>query len=266
MDNPQIAEHIAGLKNSTPDRRRHAARMLGEIGDTSAIPALIQVLKDKDRLVRWRAVDALGEIGDASAVPALIETLQDEDAFVHRKTADALGMIGPLAVPFLIEALTLKRVRVRRQVAEALGRIGNAQTLPRKILACSCWSAQERISLLERLRSVRYNEDGTTLHYAFPETRALCRTVLNDADEEACLGAQTVLNWLNGDRHLLRGSQCDPGKQAEELVRPVEGSEPDTRPNILLHASQAPQKAVASPPEKPTFWRRLCGKRDRGTH
>ncbi len=109
-------------------RRMQVASVLGNIG-REAVPALTAAIRDKDRSVRWSAIDALGNLGPPSkeAVPALIEALQDADVVLRWKAAEALGSIGPEAkgaVPTLTKALQDESCIVRMQVALALGRMG----------------------------------------------------------------------------------------------------------------------------------------------
>ncbi|MCW3095801.1 MAG: lyase domain protein repeat-containing protein [Chthonomonadaceae bacterium] len=170
MDNPQIAHHIARLKNENRDVRLSAARALEEIDDPAVVPALVEALEDTDSSVRWCTAKALGEIGDPTAVPALIKALKDEGHYV------------------------------RPAAAHALESIGNSVTLPRKILASSQLSAQTKIDVLETVRRIQYQEKDLTLQYIFPDTRTLCKTVLNEEDAQARQGARTLLNWLDEER------------------------------------------------------------------
>lgn len=55
--------------------RYHAAHLFGDLKDVRAVPILIPLLKDQD--VNWIVPWSLGEIGDKSAIPPLIETLDD---------------------------------------------------------------------------------------------------------------------------------------------------------------------------------------------
>lgn len=61
----------------------------GKMGDKSAVPALIEVLKD-DEHVRWRAALVLGKIGDKSAIPALSNMLKDKNKRVREHATRAL--------------------------------------------------------------------------------------------------------------------------------------------------------------------------------
>lgn len=229
---PNVAKLIEQLKNPDSKLRRSAVHELGESGGPSVIAALIGALKDTNHDVREEAAGSLGEIGDSAAVSALVATLQDEHKDVRRSAADALGIItyasgDAVAASGLIEALEDEDPIVRRSAARALSFIGDSETLPRHILAESRFSPQERIDILERLRGVRYALEDllghkSTLRYLFSDTLTLCRAVIQEDNVAARKGAQEVLDALA----LLRGSQPDPSKQTEELLRPAPGREP----------------------------------------
>jgi HEAT repeat protein len=57
------------------DDRYYAVHLFGDLRDSRAVPILVPLLKDQDgnSIVPW----SLGEIGDKSAIPHLIETLGD---------------------------------------------------------------------------------------------------------------------------------------------------------------------------------------------
>ena len=80
--------------------------------------------------VREAAAIGLGEIGDASAVPALIAALEDDNPNVIKAATRALVKVGTPALPGLIAALKHRRLRVRRLAAAALGEIGDQSGVP----------------------------------------------------------------------------------------------------------------------------------------
>lgn len=74
--------------------RCYAARTLGVLGDTQAIPTLVQCLRDEDIDVSIDAAEALGRIGEPSVVPALLESFtHDPDGEVKTAVVEALGKI-----------------------------------------------------------------------------------------------------------------------------------------------------------------------------
>ena len=141
---------IALLKHKSPTVRESAAWGLSAlrrktVAADQAIPALIEALNDKARMVRFDATLALEEMGpDASnAVPALTKVLADSGkpgdpriagvAYLQAVAANALGKIGPAAataVPQLKATLSATNSYLRGQAAAAIWRIdGDVDTV-----------------------------------------------------------------------------------------------------------------------------------------
>ena len=282
---PAVRALVEALTVTDSSVRWRAAYILGKIGDVSVVPALVELLKDERPNIRLCAVAALRKFG-IPAIPVLIETLADTDITVRSDAALGLVRIGDSAIPALLDTMRSPDAQARTFAIYAMGRIGNvstlpiiiealqdeddrfyavaslenmgdSKTLPRKILADSRCLAKQRIDILERLRSVHYNENSLknkrTLRYGFPTTLDLCQAVLKEEDGAAHTGAQEVLDLLL----LLRGSQPDPGKQGSELVRPARGREAETEPETLLRAGQGSVREEEPIPPQPTFWQRL---------
>jgi len=76
----------------------YALPRLAQLGPdaSTAVPAVIPILKDEHPLHRYLAAEVLGAIGPGAkdAVPALTAALQDEDAVVRESVAEALRAIG----------------------------------------------------------------------------------------------------------------------------------------------------------------------------
>jgi len=119
------------LTDKNPFIRRRAVEVMRsmpkELGP--AIPYLIKALSDSFSWVRSGAASTLQTIGPPTAnpaIPALITALKDEDDSVQNSAAYALASIGPAAksaVPTLIEVLPHLPA-----AAPALGSIGPAAT------------------------------------------------------------------------------------------------------------------------------------------
>ena len=130
----EVTELMGGLSQPDPNARWKAAEALGNLGPraSAAVPALIDLLGDRQETVRWRTAEALGKIGpDArAAVPALVRGLS-ETGLLATESAKALGRIGSgarEAVPALSSGLRNADVYFRREVAKALVRIGPEAT------------------------------------------------------------------------------------------------------------------------------------------
>ncbi|QIX27444.1 HEAT repeat domain-containing protein [Nocardioides sp. JQ2195] len=104
-----------------------AAIALGLIGDTVAVPLLVQALAARDGAVRVAAATALGAIGSQVAVPALVEQLDSDDDRLREVAARALGEIGDVrAAAALSRALMASPRLAARAIAAALLRLGEA--------------------------------------------------------------------------------------------------------------------------------------------
>jgi len=98
MDNPLIAYYATLLKSEYSSVRSYAARELRTLGDASAVPALVEALKDEHNWVCDSAAKALGTIG-VSAIPTLIEVLKDDDHSTRSMRIFAARALGKLETP-----------------------------------------------------------------------------------------------------------------------------------------------------------------------
>jgi HEAT repeat protein len=114
--------------------RKMAAERLGDMGPAarSAVPVLIQALKDWDFLVRHRAAEALGKIGadPETVVPALTASLGDKHPIVRAMAAESLGKFGPAAasaLPTLRKQLSDAHPQAQDRAARAIEAIAPTQ-------------------------------------------------------------------------------------------------------------------------------------------
>jgi len=140
--------------------RRTCPVALGNLGPAAgpAVPALLELLEDKDATVRvnaavalwkinrheraiaalaemirsgptpaaYRATGALGRLGAEpdTVAPPLVEAFHHADRDVRRSASRALGQLGPAAIGALKRPLADPDPEVRRSAVEALGWIG----------------------------------------------------------------------------------------------------------------------------------------------
>lgn len=104
---------------------------LGGIGDSSALPALVNELGSDDPGIRKVAAYALGELGDASALPRLEAMLEDGTADVRWNAALAVSRLGSRAgVPVLNRMLdrritgTVQEITPEQQEETMIGALG----------------------------------------------------------------------------------------------------------------------------------------------
>ena len=115
-----------------------AIRAIAQYGSAaeSAIPKLVELMKNDDPAVRFQAVRALSKIGAAAIpqVPAFIQMMaSDVSDKVREIAAEAIGALGPAAaakypeaIPALAKALKDQAWNVRRDAVRSLGQLGPA--------------------------------------------------------------------------------------------------------------------------------------------
>lgn len=116
--------------------RYYAAHVLGQLGDTRAVPALIETLQDES--LNYQAASVLGRLGDARAIPALLAALEGTaknatDAQTDFRLWSGLGLIRlkhPAGLSTLAEYLEPNRPFMQRRYAvESLGEFGGTKAL-----------------------------------------------------------------------------------------------------------------------------------------
>jgi uncharacterized protein (DUF302 family) len=111
---PTIQNLIMNLSSSDEILRIHSRESLVKIGKP-AVPQLVEALMRGSHWLRWEAAKALGEIGDPTAAPVLVEALKDEEFDVQWLAASGLikmktGGIEPLLHALMTE-IDLPRIR-----------------------------------------------------------------------------------------------------------------------------------------------------------
>jgi len=125
---PLLAEAADSVREHI---RRHAAQVMGLIGDFHAVPLLVRALGDESPPVRVEAATALGRIGGAAALRPLLTALADFDDEVRSATRDALVRLGEEAVsPLIIELEHTHQKLAKSAAIEALGAIGDPRAIP----------------------------------------------------------------------------------------------------------------------------------------
>jgi HEAT repeat protein len=131
-----LSDLLGQLRSANPVQRWQAADRLADAGDSRAVDALIQAMRDPDGTVRVCVMaEALGRLKDPRAVGALTEAAFDQTNRDLRFCAiQSLGMIGDRrAVPKLIEALEARNNPV--EAANSLARLADARAVEPMIRA-----------------------------------------------------------------------------------------------------------------------------------
>ena len=101
---PAIQNLITNLSSSDEILRIHSRESLVKIGKP-AVPQLVGALMRGSHWLRWEAAKTLGQIGDPTAAPALVEALKDEEFDVQWLAAAGLIKMKAGGVESLLHAL-----------------------------------------------------------------------------------------------------------------------------------------------------------------
>jgi hypothetical protein len=116
---------IACLHHRDPSRRAAACRVVGRLGDASAVPLLIERLRDQAPAVRCEAVRALGELRAVEAIDAITDTIETMGEWTNLLLTMALVRMGPAAVPAIGRLLHASRSpAMTKALLQVTGRIG----------------------------------------------------------------------------------------------------------------------------------------------
>ncbi len=97
---------------------------LGKYRDAAALPTLLRVLRREDLWLKFHAIEALGEIGDRTALPAILPLYAEKS--LRKPVLEAIGKIADVGtVSFLLriiaeeEKLNLTALRALVRIADA---------------------------------------------------------------------------------------------------------------------------------------------------
>ncbi len=111
------------LQSPEADQRWWATAALTHINREEARKALLACLTDEDNAVRQCAAFGLRRHPYIDAIPILIDLLGDQDRLLARLAADALAALGERAVSPLTEALRSEYAAIRIEAVRALASI-----------------------------------------------------------------------------------------------------------------------------------------------
>ena len=93
------------LENKDGVVREKAREALVELGKPAVSSLTQALLNSRQDQVRWEAAKALGGINDTRSVPSLVQALEDNSSDVAWAAADALKTFRKAAWPALLQAL-----------------------------------------------------------------------------------------------------------------------------------------------------------------
>jgi len=102
---PFVQQELAALKNRHWNVRLRGAERLGYMGDESAIPGLLEALKDETLAVRLASAQSLANLECADAVNPILIALDVPGEMPRRRVAEVLSEFGPRAIDPILNVL-----------------------------------------------------------------------------------------------------------------------------------------------------------------
>jgi HEAT repeat protein len=128
-DEAFIDKLIEALKDSNKYLREQTAQVLVSIGEKAVNP-LINTFKSDNWMLPYISVTILGRIGNTEAIKALIDLLDDEgNIYVQKASVEAIERIGIQAETELLKAFDNKYVYVKEKILNILSKTGGEKTI-----------------------------------------------------------------------------------------------------------------------------------------
>lgn len=230
-----IPEDLLSLQSDTKASKA-ILELLGQSGETRAVPVLIEALRAKTPDVRSTAARALGKLKDARAVEPLMEVLAktkypNRDKFVHSAAANALGeLMDARAIQPLMDCLKSGFPVLRGSAARALRKIGNVPSDLDTEIEAALAAAQAEIDGIVKAgeedarRPAKWpTTSGFGLHDPFDRTFELATLSVDNTsnDFKATIGLRKKLENM----HHLEGGEdftVDPKRIGMTTIPPGE--------------------------------------------
>jgi len=152
------------LDSAGPDQRWWALRALAVIPHPEIPPKLRDALHDPDTAVRQCAALGLSGQPAAEAIPDLITLLDDHDRLLARLAGDALIALGSEALSILIATLENGSQPAKIEATRALALIGDKNAIPALFKA---W--QNGSTLVQHWAEIGFDRMGVGMQFFSPD-------------------------------------------------------------------------------------------------
>jgi len=196
---------ISQLTAEDLEVRRSAVVALGRIGDSSAVPAVVNTLNDESLAVD--AANALAQIGDPSAVDGLLNLIGSDDASIRQAAVSALNSVIPPSMSGrIIPLLHDSDPNVRESAVKIAGYFGYAEAASALVELSRDPNERVKCAAIEHLPYVEDERAFDVLMHAIkdetPSVRAAAARALGVMDTPEVV--QPLIEGLSDDDVWVR--------------------------------------------------------------
>lgn len=199
MGGQSVSCLLKEIQCSDADVRKFVLDILGDIGDESALGAMVGALGDQDQNVRNAAAENLGKLRAAPAIPALLASMATANLWFRFTILAAIAQIGaPVAAS---ELLPYKEdPLLRKAVFDCLGKIGDSE-----VISILCDGLHDRMSNVRAAAALALQRIGRKHPALVGEALQHCQLgapaevlveLLQTSDPQVRLAAVQLLRWL----------------------------------------------------------------------
>ncbi|MBS7250415.1 MAG: HEAT repeat domain-containing protein [Candidatus Freyarchaeota archaeon] len=172
---------------SSTEYRIRIVKLLGKAGGSEAVPALLELLNDKEAKVRVAVIQTLGSIGGKDVIKPLINSLSDPHTSVAEAAVSALVSLGKTSAKMLVTCLDSPNEEVRKLASKSLMLIGleAAEELVKQLQNQSI-NIETWIEIAKILKQIGWKPENT-------EEKAYYLAALGEIEEDAKLGNAAIL-------------------------------------------------------------------------
>ncbi len=251
-----LDREVANLRHRSAGQRADACRILGRLGHSPAIPALVDRLKDRDPLVRRRAIAALGDLRAIETLDWIAAALEALGGWDDLLVIMALSRMGPASAPRIGALLdTSTAVPMIKGLLRVTARLGLASdpALIRRLARHD--HAEVRVEAVRALGHMPPEAESVAVCLAALDdpawpTRALAaRSIGRLGDRRAIPRLERAMGdtayWVRHHAGHALALLGEPGKEA--LARRLADPNPfvrDMATQVLFMSSNAPRAAA----------------------
>lgn len=235
---------IEALPSLNSKQQRLLIGVLGGIGDSSAVPALLPFLQHTEVYTRRKAVSALCSIGDLQALQPVIDMIQHEE--YKQETYDQVDTelwhtfvgFGGDAIPMLARAIPTCIPQVKRIILHSLRQLNDSRAFDVYITCLDDVDRHVRLYSVWGLQALRDQRAVPHLLSKFMDAEQQVREASYEA--VASLGSSVtplLLEMLGHDKRLMRqGAVHALAQMGNVVLKDLMDAQQSADPRVRRHA------------------------------